>query len=412
MTIDEISGTWARAGWREPVNLERRANECLARCHLEMEADQLDALILFREENVHYVSGTRHISGIPSIAFNFPILAVVPRRGAPYVFTTDADGIPLWVDDEHVGGPYFVEERSGLTGFCNRVLDILGDVSGLRIGVDNLSPLAWRLLPTLLSGAELADGQETMMRARRVKTADEIACLIIVEQITAAAMSDVVRAVRPGVTGIELNRIFMSRLTELGCNWPAMENVFCMVPTSHADVPAAKRAALPYRKLTNDVPFRDGDLVVIDGSAQYESYISDFGRTWWCGFEAPPQKKRDLYKAWRDVADAMLEVVKPGATAADVHRAAGRHVTSYVAHSLGHGPEPPIIGGENARLDEEEEQLLEPGMTLVIEPYIWLEGVGGFRAEHVVVITDNGWNGLTRFSHGPLATGCVDGGEL
>lgn len=403
MNVRRLVGEWSRAGWREPYNAERRASECLARVQAEMDATGVDAILLFRDENVHYASGTRHVAGTPAVSFFFPIVAVVTRTGWPYIFTTDADGIPMWVDDTRVGGPIFVEEASGIEALAQRVRDILGDVSGKRIGIDLLNTHAWRLLPDLLRGAELVDGQEIMLKARRVKTDQELACMLVAEQATEAAAADVVRAIRPGVRGVELNRIFLSRLTELGLNWSAFEGVYCTIPSSHDDVPAASRESLPYRKLTTDVPFGEGELITVDVGALYDGYIADLGLTWWCGFDPPTSAHYELYAEWRQTIDAMLLAIKPGNTAADVHRAAGNNITSYVGHSLGHGVEPPLIGGDSIRLEDEEQDVIEPGMILVVEPYIWREGLGGFRAEHVVVVTDDGWEPITQFSLGPIA---------
>ena len=39
--------------------------------------------------------------------------------------------------------------------------------------------------------------------------------------------------------------------------------------------------------------------------------------------------------------------------------------------------------------------VLASGMVLVFEPIIWEEGVGGFRAEEIVVVTDDGYEVLS-----------------
>jgi Xaa-Pro aminopeptidase len=39
--------------------------------------------------------------------------------------------------------------------------------------------------------------------------------------------------------------------------------------------------------------------------------------------------------------------------------------------------------------------VLEAGMVLVLEPYVWEEGLGGYRAEHMLVVTASGAEALS-----------------
>ena len=54
----------------------------------------------------------------------------------------------------------------------------------------------------------------------------------------------------------------------------------------------------------------------------------------------------------------------------------------------------PFVGTD---LGEEfdESLVLAPGMVLVLEPVIWDDGHGGFRAEEIVAVTDDGADVLT-----------------
>ena len=39
--------------------------------------------------------------------------------------------------------------------------------------------------------------------------------------------------------------------------------------------------------------------------------------------------------------------------------------------------------------------VLAPGMVLVLEPYVWEEGAGGYRAEVMIAITADGFERLS-----------------
>jgi Xaa-Pro aminopeptidase len=45
--------------------------------------------------------------------------------------------------------------------------------------------------------------------------------------------------------------------------------------------------------------------------------------------------------------------------------------------------------------------VLEPGNILVLEPVIWEDGTGGYRAEEVMLITEDGYTQLTDYPYTP-----------
>ena len=64
------------------------------------------------------------------------------------------------------------------------------------------------------------------------------------------------------------------------------------------------------------------------------------------------------------------------------------------AHGIGiESAEMPLIG---TALGEafDDAFVLAPGMVIVLEPVVWVDGVGGYRAEEVVAVTDDGWQAL------------------
>jgi len=73
----------------------------------------------------------------------------------------------------------------------------------------------------------------------------------------------------------------------------------------------------------------------------------------------------------------------------------------YLGHGLGiESAEPPFIGTDLGDAYDER-QVLAAGMVLVLEPLVWEDGAGGYRAEEVVAITEDGWVALTDYPYDP-----------
>jgi len=92
-----------------------------------------------------------------------------------------------------------------------------------------------------------------------------------------------------------------------------------------------------------------------------------------------------------DVLARLIEAVAPGVVAGDLDAFAREHLD--FAHHTGHGigaayhEEPRIVPGSQA--------VLEPGMVVALEPGRYDDG-RGVRLEHVVLVTEDGCEDLSR----------------
>ena len=145
----------------------------------------------------------------------------------------------------------------------------------------------------------------------------------------------------------------------------------------------------------------EGDLIWVDNGVNYCGYQSDYGNTWIVGRE-PNAHEREHYAAWRAVLDRALGALHAGATNADLTAAAGEAFGRrpwlshfYLAHGTGiESAEMPYVGTDlGAEFDAGF--VLASGMVMVFEPITWEDGVGGFRAETIVAVTDDGYEVLS-----------------
>jgi Xaa-Pro aminopeptidase len=112
----------------------------------------------------------------------------------------------------------------------------------------------------------------------------------------------------------------------------------------------------------------------------------------------PGAKMRGIYQAVLEAQLAGVEAVRPGISAGSVdigiRRVLRKHgLDKAFTHSSGHGlgleiHEPP-------RLGRKDPTRLQPGMTITVEPGVYVEGFGGVRIEDTVLTTSRGVEILT-----------------
>ncbi|HSS11928.1 MAG TPA: M24 family metallopeptidase, partial [Acidimicrobiales bacterium] len=116
----------------------------------------------------------------------------------------------------------------------------------------------------------------------------------------------------------------------------------------------------------------------------------------------------------RAVVDAVLDVVKPGASGGDLTRAARSALPAgartpwlrhfYLIHGVGtDSAEMPLIGTDLGP-SFDDGIVLAPGMVLVLEPVIWDDGACGYRSEDIVAVTDDGWVALSDNRYTPFGS--------
>jgi Xaa-Pro aminopeptidase len=143
-------------------------------------------------------------------------------------------------------------------------------------------------------------------------------------------------------------------------------------------------------------PIPASGFVVCDFGVILAGYCSDRTRTVHVG--RPSDEARGLYAAVLEAQQAAIDTVRPGVTSAEVDGAARkvlrrRKFGRYFTHSTGHGLGLEIH--EAPRLAAGQDQKLEPGMVITIEPGAYIPGKWGVRIEDVVVVTASGCEVLT-----------------
>lgn len=364
--------------WEERINFDRLRRERLARAKQAVDSSAVDGILVLRYEDVRYVTGFRSHLG-PTTGFG--ICAVfLPRQGDPILFTMDQDHARArmpWLRPEQIQGRPNVREAPGIKELVARLEAVLGrSLASATIGVDLWTVGMSKSFQEALPRATFVDGYDVLVKAKIIKTRDEIECLKIANMMTEAALDAALRFLRPGVRECEVLAVAWQTMTALGSEWTQCSNIVCSGPYT-----------APYRRFTSDRIIRMGDPVVIDIGACYNGYWGDFTRTWICGDIKPTKDQKRLHQQSYNALFAACAAARPGNTNADVYAAAEPVVLVSLGHGAGTNPwEPPFFSPQSKEAPIE----LRPNMVMNLEPWYGEPGVGGFRLENDLVVRDDG----------------------
>lgn len=380
-----------------------------ARLRSAMTDRGIDALILLGNNNVVYATGASWPLGDAGLSYvERPVAVVLADDPHPHLFLPFREGAASesGIPDDHLHGPVYPEFDEGVEIFAATVAELIP--AGKSVAVDEFTGAMRRAHAHLFPAGRPADAAQVIGAAKLVKTVDELACIRTACRITDAAMVDVQAALAPGIRQTDLSASFLRRAFELGAMASMLEPIWQVMPKRKADGVWTTHGDLALPLLSTQRELVAGDVLWTDVSITYAGYCSDFGRTWVVGADPTPRQQAQFHQ-WRDIMTAVLDVTRPGATAADLGRAAIKANGGnrpwlphfYLGHGIGvNAAETPMIGTDlGAEFDENF--VFEPGMVLVLEPVVWEDGTGGYRSEEIIVITEEGWIPLTDYPYAP-----------
>ena len=262
------------------------------------------------------------------------------------------------------------------------------DLDGVRVGVEHLRMRVFEenALTNAWPYIEIAPAHDDIGLVRLRKTSTEIAAIRDAVTVAQDALESVLAQVRVGMTEAQIARLLEGALRD-GGSGPLPFGLI---------VAAGGNAANPHAPVRDDVPVQPGDALLFDWGARVRGYPSDLTRTVFIG--EPSREAVAIYEAVEAANAAGRAAVRPGVTAGEVDRVTRQVLVdagfeSLVLHRTGHGlgreiHEPPYLTAGN-------DQQLEPGMVMTIEPGLYQQGVVGVRIEDDVVVTEDGGESLS-----------------
>jgi Xaa-Pro aminopeptidase len=328
-----------------------------------------NAFLVTALPNVRYLTGFTGSNGMLLLTPDRALLFTDPRYQTQAPRESDCDV-------KIAKGPLVKE----LASWIKRL-----NVKSLAIEQNRISFDEYRQLGESLRGVRLKPVSGAVEHLRMVKSAAEIATIRASVQLNSAALEQALRQFKPSMAEVDFAAEIEYRMRLLGADGTAFETI----------VASGERTALPHAHPT-DRPIQTNQLLLVDMGARVAGYCSDMTRTHAVGKLNP--KARRMYRAVLESQLAAIDAVKPGVSCTTVDRAArdvlrGYGMDKLFIHSTGHGLGLEIH--EGPRVGRKDRTKLEPGMTITIEPGVYMEGVGGIRIEDTVAVTDRACEVLT-----------------
>jgi len=149
---------------------------------------------------------------------------------------------------------------------------------------------------------------------------------------------------------------------------------------------------------TGDVELKPGRVIAFDFGVVLDGYVSDFGRTVYCG--EPDEELRRIHDLVMESQVAGVVAMKAGEITAEEADRAARQVIEGAGygpsffHRLGHGigidvHEPPFLA-------KGDDTVLQANMCFTVEPSIWVPERCFTRVEDVVVVGPDGGTSLNQ----------------
>lgn len=236
-----------------------------------------------------------------------------------------------------------------------------------------------------LQGIELVASGKWIEQLRMVKDEDELVIMREAALLADQTFNHIAGLIKPGMRELDVALAIEFYMRNHGATSSSFETI----------VASGERSALPHG-VASDRILQNEEYVKLDFGAYYHGYCSDITRTVMLG--KPTDRHRDIYQIVLEAQQATLQGIRPGMTGREADAIARNIITKHgygdlFGHGTGHGLGMEIH--ESPRLSLTGDTILEPGMTVTVEPGIYIAGFGGVRIEDDVVITSSGVDILT-----------------
>jgi Xaa-Pro aminopeptidase len=339
----------------------------------------LDAFLVSQPENRRYLSGFTGTAGWLLITAEQAILATDFR----------------YYERAAQEAPAFELAKIGAS-FVKLLPELLAGVGVRRLGFESQHVTVDELYTwsQATEGVEWLPLKNTVETIRAVKDGDEIEKLRRSVALTDAAFAHLVGMLRPGMTERQAAWEIEAFMRGHGASRSAFDLI----------IAAGPNGALPHA-LASDRAIQPGEPIVIDIGCVLDGYCSDMTRTLCLG--DPDLKYLAVWDLVLRAHEAAKNAIHAGTSGVAADAAARNLIAEagygeFFGHGLGHGVG--LAVHEGPRASRLSEDTLEAGMSLTVEPGVYLPGEFGVRIEDLVIVREKGVETLTSTPKTPVLT--------
>jgi Xaa-Pro aminopeptidase len=387
--------------FEERVDYRRMHRYRLGRALAALEASDLGALLLFDDNNVRYITSTKIGEWARDKLSRWVLLV---RGGDPILWDFGSAAVhhklySPWLRPENcragvIGMRGTIEPAFGLMKHhAEEMASILksAGVAKMPVGVDIIEPPMMFELEK--AGIKIKDGQQVMLEAREVKSADEIALLNRAAAMVDGAYDLINEKLRPGVRENDIVGMVNEFLYRHGSDDVEAINAI------------SGERCNPHPHNFTDRMIRPGDQVFFDILQAFMGYRTCYYRTFNVSRATPAQ--HDAYKKCREWLDLAIDLIRPGVSTDEIARVWPKaqefgfpDELSAFGLQFGHGlglnlHERPII---SRVVSMDHPTVIKEGMVFALETYCpATDGYSAARIEEEVVVTDKGHTVISLF---------------
>ncbi|MBP1852617.1 M24 family metallopeptidase [Rhizobium halophytocola] len=324
-----------------------------------MQAEKLDAILLFAQESMYW------LTGYDTFGYCFFQTLVVKADGTMTLLTRSADlrqarhtstieNVVVWMDRAKA------DPTTDLKNLLND-MDLLGSRIGVEYDTHGMTGRVARLLDEqLVSFAKLSDASGLVGQLRLIKSPTEVAYVRRAAELADDALDAALPLIREGGDEADILAAMQGAVFAGGGDYPANEFIIGSGPDALLCRYKAGRRKLDAR-----------DQLTLEWAGVSAHYHVAMMRTVLIG--EPMARHRELYAACRQAIEEIEKILKPGNTFGDVfdaharvmeERGLTRHRLNACGYSLGARFSPSWMEAQMFHVGNP--QVIEPNMSLFV----------------------------------------------